>query len=155
MDGHFWFDPMEGRIRLRDVSPHYEMTLRTALAISIRKWREVVRVLKVPEFGVPNEGGVTTCGLCIKYLLPNDGNSLKNCIGCPIQEETHERYCAHTPYEYYETVRERYEDIGGETPEEIKARERQLKALALNNAKDELGFLRTLARKYRKEVATL
>lgn len=56
-----------------------------ALALSEAKWEVIA------EKAVIEDGGRTTCGLCMLYYDDN-------CGGCPIAEYTHTEYCHDTPY---------------------------------------------------------
>lgn len=92
-------------------------TLR-ALQGSIRKWEKIL-------LGTGTDLGHNNCPLC-KLFHKHD------CKGCPVQEETGQRWCAGTPYEAWSDAQQ----LVGDKPSRNKNK--------LFEARRELDFLRSL-----------
>ena len=65
-----------------------------ALKGSIEKWEKIVA-------GTGKDEGPNNCPLC-KLFNKIEGEEKYACNGCPVKEETGQKYCWNTPYEVYE-----------------------------------------------------
>ena len=72
-------------------------TRREAFAISIAKWETIKDIV---GRGAPlnfNEGGTSTCGLCLLYMN-DDADCHACCNACPIFVRTGQSLCRRTPF---------------------------------------------------------
>lgn len=105
--------------------------LENPLALSRAKWREIVAKLEAihpDDFGDIQDGGWTTCALCLTYYDQEDADRI-GCHGCPVRTATGQEVCLYTPYDDWTRAEE------SDTP----TRDDYLKA-----ARAELAFLEGL-----------
>ena len=89
------------------------MDERTLMALrgSIEKWEGIVA-------GEVDDDGADNCPLCELFR----GNVGDECLGCPVEDKSGERFCHYTPYDYWiVTCRDT-----GDTPEAVKAAQAML-----------------------------
>ncbi len=70
-----------------------------ALRESIRKWKWLVKYLEEHPDGLIPRTGVSTCTLCLVFLIGG-------CFNCPVYERTKRAYCERTPHSKYNSVGE-------------------------------------------------
>lgn len=97
-----------------DEAPHFKFTITTygdadlsihgfkasipneeALAMSIEKWKAIVRFKRENPRVFLNTDCVNTCPLCLKFYRHWEDNC---CEDCPIYDFTGQQYCDGTPY---------------------------------------------------------
>jgi hypothetical protein len=72
-----------------------ETTDKQRIKRSIEKW-EFIACLYAFGISVWQDGGRTTCALCMKY-----DPWVHDCVGCPISSFTGRKGCSDTPYEQF------------------------------------------------------
>ena len=89
-----------------------------ALDESIRKWEFVVSVLMLGT-KIVSCGDAETCALC---AIVGDADHGEWCIGCPVENTTHDYQCIGTPYQTFIHAK-----VG--SPKQLEAAEAELKFL--------------------------
>lgn len=105
-----------------------EKTLK-ALKASIAKWEAKAKAKSINQFGVGAKG----CPLCSLFNKPNMNTQL-SCVGCPVFAKTGKLWCAGTPQEDAEGIRNEWLIYG---PSEYRH-------IAHEIARKEVAFLRSL-----------